>query len=155
MAAILEEMGRALLPGPFASTVLLAGTTLNAAASDRLKQTHLAASCGGEIRATVADLDRSASWHRESGPIAGEPGSGGTELTTAKLFVGDAAAADFIIVAARAGDARELVLLLVPRETRGVQIMLTPGVDLTRRLYRVVFDHVRVPPDLLVARGAA
>src|SRR5271170_1679419 len=34
MAVTLEEMGRALLPGPFSSTVLLAGTLLEAAGSD-------------------------------------------------------------------------------------------------------------------------
>src|SRR5580698_9525533 len=47
MAATLEEMGRALLPGPFSSTVLLAGSLLEAAANDSQKQKYLAAICSG------------------------------------------------------------------------------------------------------------
>src|SRR6185503_12095693 len=62
MAAIVEEMGRALLPGPFPSAVLFAGSLLNAAGSDAQKQKYLAPICRGDIRATVALLEKSASW---------------------------------------------------------------------------------------------
>jgi len=153
MAATLEEMGRALLPGPFVSTVLLAGTALSRAASEQLKQTYLTAICRGDARATVAILERSASWRREAIAMEANDCGGGFELTGEKLFVGEAAVADFIIVAARTREARDLVLLLVPSGAAGMRTTVTPGVDLTRRLYRVSFDKVRVPQDHLVARG--
>jgi len=41
MAATLEEMGRALLPGPFSSTVLLAGSLVEAAGNDGQKKQYL------------------------------------------------------------------------------------------------------------------
>jgi alkylation response protein AidB-like acyl-CoA dehydrogenase len=153
MAATLEEMGRALLPGPFVNTVLLAGTALSRAASEQLKQTYLTAICRGDARATVAILERSASWRRDAIAMEANDCGGGYELTGEKLFVGEAAVADFIIVAARTREARDLVLLLVPSGAAGMRTTLTPGVDLTRRLYRVSFDRVRVPQDHLVARG--
>jgi alkylation response protein AidB-like acyl-CoA dehydrogenase len=154
MAATLEEMGRALLPGPFVSTVLLAGTALDSGVNERLKETSLASIGRGEARASLALLERSASWRREAVAMDARHHAGDYELTGEKLFVGDAMLADFLIVAARTGDARELVLLLVPSTTPGLQTVPTPGVDLTRRLYRVSFDRVRVPGDHLIARGA-
>ena len=154
MAATLEEMGRALLPGPFVSTVLLAGTVLSRGVNDRLKHTYLTPICRGDARATVAVLERSASWHRDAIAMEAKEAGGGYELSGEKLFVSDASAADFIIVAARVGDARELVLLLVPSGTSGMQTTMTPGVDLTRRLCRVSFDRVHVPRDQVIARGA-
>jgi alkylation response protein AidB-like acyl-CoA dehydrogenase len=154
MVATLEEMGRALLPGPFVSTVLFAGTALSSAVDHRLKHTYLAPVCRGEARATVAVLERSASWHREAIAMEAKESGGGYELTGEKLFVGDASAADFIIVAARTGVARELVLLLVPSGTPGMETTMTPSVDLTRRLYRVAFDRVHVSQDRVIAHGA-
>ena len=153
MAATLEEMGRALLPGPFVSTVLFAGTALSSGVNERLKQTYLAPICRGEARATVAVLERSASWHRDAVAMEAKDDEAGYLLTGEKLFVGDASIADFMIVAARTSD-RDLMLLLVPTQTSGLQTMMTPSVDLTRRLYRVTFDRVQVPHDHLVARGA-
>src|SRR5579859_5509585 len=62
MAAAMEEMGRALLPGPFFSTVLLAGTVLENAGNKAQKERYLGAICRGEAKATVALLEDSASW---------------------------------------------------------------------------------------------
>jgi alkylation response protein AidB-like acyl-CoA dehydrogenase len=45
MAATLEEMGRALLPGPFSSTVLAAGSLLEAAGNDSQKKEYSGAIC--------------------------------------------------------------------------------------------------------------
>ncbi len=57
MAVTLEEMGRALLPGPFSSTVLLAGSLIEAAGSESQKQKYLGAICRGEAKATLALLE--------------------------------------------------------------------------------------------------
>jgi len=147
MAAVLEEMGRALVPGPFVSTVLLAGTLLDAAASDEQKKTYLAPICRGEMRATLALLERSASWDPSAVRMDAKAVGDCFELTGEKLFVGDAAVADFIIVAARD------VLLVVPSKSPGLTLTATPGVDLTRRLYRVSFDRVKVSGGDLLAKG--
>src|ERR1700732_502777 len=48
MAAALEEMGRALLPAPFFSTVLMAGPLLERAADHEAKRRWLIPICTGE-----------------------------------------------------------------------------------------------------------
>ena len=152
MVAALEEMGRALVPGPFISTVLLAGTALDRAGSEEQKQKYLGAICRGEAKSTLALLERSASWDLDAVKLeARRQTGGGLLLQGEKLFVGDAAIADFLLVAARLEG--ELALFIVPSQTHGMEKSVTPGVDLTRRLYRVSFDHTPVLAENLLARG--
>src|SRR5260370_17700327 len=54
MAVTLEEMGRALLPGPYFSPVLAAGTVLESAGNEHQKPQYLAALCRRRVKATVA-----------------------------------------------------------------------------------------------------
>lgn len=146
MAAALEEMGRALLPGPFFSTVLLAGTVLENAGDDNQKDKYLGAICRGEARSTLALLEDSASWSPDAVKMTAQ----GLFLTGRKLFVPDAAVADFLICAGRMDG--DLALFVVPANSRGLQIQPLPAMDGTRKLYEVVFDSV---PGELLAQGAA
>ena len=68
-----------------------------------------------------------------------------------KLFVWDAAIADFLISVARLNG--ELALFLVPANSRGLRITDLPGMDSTRKLYEVAFDGVSVPRQSLLAEG--
>ncbi len=136
LAALVEEMGRALVPGAFLSN-LFAGAVLQAADATK----HLAAISNGEKTATVALLESSANWDPKAvqmPTLAGE-----------KLFVPDAESADLIVVAAR--DGNKLALYLV--ESHAVTKTLMPAMDLTRRLYKVKFDHPAA--ELLVEGDAA
>lgn len=54
MAVVLEEMGRALVPGPFLSTTLLAGTVIELGGTPEQKKKYLPAIASGEIKATLA-----------------------------------------------------------------------------------------------------
>src|SRR5579864_5934360 len=144
MAATLEEMGRALLPGPFFSTVLLAGSLLENAGNETQKKKYLGAICRGEAKATVALLEDSASWS----PDAVKMKASGLSLTGRKLFVPDAAVADFLIVVARMEG--ELALFVVPSNARGLRITHLPAMDATRKLYEVTFDST---PAELLAQG--
>jgi len=146
LAAALEEMGRALLPGPFFSTVLLAGTAIEKAGNENQKQKYLGAICRGEARATLALLEESASWS----PDALKMTASGLFLTGRKLFVTDAAVADFIVCAARMDG--DLALFVVPADARGLQISPLPAMDGTRKLYEVTFDSA---PGELLAQGRA
>ena len=135
LAALAEEMGRALVPGAFLST-LLAGSVIHAAGSVR----HLAQIASGEVKATVALLEAGGSWNPDAVAMKG--------LTGDKMFVPDAGAADVIVVAAR--DGGELALYLVDAKSAGISP--TPSIDLTRRLYNLKFDDA---PGELLARGDA
>jgi alkylation response protein AidB-like acyl-CoA dehydrogenase len=144
MAVTLEEMGRALLPGPFSSTVLLAGSLLEAAGSDSQKQKYLGAISRGEAKATVALLEDSASWS----PDAVQMKASGLTLNGRKMFVPDAAVADLLLAVARMDG--DLAIFLVPSNAPGLRITNLPAMDATRKLYEVTFDNVAAE---LVAQG--
>src|SRR6202171_2904213 len=60
LVVLMEEMGRAVVPGPFFSTVLLGGLALLAACTDAQKKAGLPKITSGEARATLAWMDPSA-----------------------------------------------------------------------------------------------
>jgi alkylation response protein AidB-like acyl-CoA dehydrogenase len=131
---LMEESSRALLPGPFFSTVVLAGSVLDAIATPAQKKQYLAPICRGEVRATVAILEASASWNPHDVQLTATNG----KLTGEKFFVSDAAIADFLIVVARNG------VFLVHSKAPGLKISPMSGMDLTRKLYVVEFSDTPV-----------
>ncbi len=151
MVVTLEEMGRALLPSPFFSTVLMAGTLLDSAADDSQKEKYLAPICRGEAKATVAFLEESASWDPSFVRLNASASGGGYRLAGLKLFVPDAAVADFLICVARL--AGELALFVVPSNTPGVRITYMPTMDATRKLYEVTLQNVTIGRENLLAYG--
>jgi alkylation response protein AidB-like acyl-CoA dehydrogenase len=151
MASTLEEMGRALLPGPFLSTVLMAGPLLEGASNGEQKHKLLSAICSGEAKAAVALLEDSASWSPDSIQLKAKSSSGNYVLDGRKLFVWDAAVADFLICVARLNG--ELALFLVPAKAPGLRITDLPAMDFTRKLYEVALDGVSVHRENLLAEG--
>lgn len=126
---LMEEAGRALLPGPFFSTVVLAGSIIDAVAGAAHKAKYLAPICRGQARATVAILESNASWNLSDIQLT----AANNKLTGEKLFVSDAAIADFLIVVARNG------VFVVDSKAPGLKISAMSAMDLTRKLYVVEF----------------
>jgi len=126
---LMEEAGRALLPGPFWSTVALAGAVIDAVASDTQKTRYLTPICRGQARSTLALLEAGATWDLADAKLAAADG----RLTGEKLFVLDAAVADFIVVAAPTG------VFLVEAQAPGLSITPMPALDLTRNFDAVQF----------------
>jgi alkylation response protein AidB-like acyl-CoA dehydrogenase len=122
-ALLMEEMGRALVPGPYFST-MTAAAVVEACGSVGHKQRYLVPVCAGDARAALALIDRSA-----IEPIAMRKGA----LTGEKLFVADAAVADYLVVLAKG-------VCVVERGAPGLTIEPMPGLDLTRKLYAVKFN---------------
>jgi len=130
LVLLMEEAGRALLPGPFFSTVALAGTALQFLAAPEQREDLLPAISRGNARATVAFLESSVSWNPADLQITATNG----RLRGEKLFVADAAIADWILVAAKNG------VFLVRANAPGLQVVPMQGMDLARKLYTVQFD---------------
>ncbi|MBX9602188.1 MAG: acyl-CoA/acyl-ACP dehydrogenase [Bryobacteraceae bacterium] len=148
LAVLLEEMGTALAPGPYFSSVILAGTLLEAAGSDGVKKRYLKPLCEGKLRATAALLEGAANWTFDAVKMQVT----GDLLSGTKMFVTDAAAADFIIVPAMRDG--ELTLWIVNAKASGLAITPMPALDLTRKLYKLTFDCVEAS-DLLASGAAA
>ncbi|HLG95655.1 MAG TPA: acyl-CoA dehydrogenase family protein [Bryobacteraceae bacterium] len=153
MAATLEEMGRALLPGPFFSTVLMAGALIESAGSESQKQKYLGPIARGEARATVAMLEDPPSPTPGTVQMTVQRTDGAYVLNGTKLFVPDAAVADHIVVAARLDG--DLALLVVPATAAGVSISPMSSIDLTRKIYEVSFNGAKAASDDLLASGEA
>jgi alkylation response protein AidB-like acyl-CoA dehydrogenase len=133
LVLLMEEAGRALLPGPLFSTVALAGAVLDCSGSHAQKEKYLAPICRGHARATLALLEANASWD----PADARMVSAGGRLSGGKLFVPDAGVADFIVVVGR--DA----LHVVEAGSPGVTVTPMSGVDITRPLYELTLDDAR------------
>lgn len=151
VAAVMEEMGRMLLPGPYLSTVLLAGTLLDHAGTEAQKERYLGPLCTGELKATLALLEESASWSNDAVRMQACATADGYRLNGRKVFVPDAEVAAIVVCAARLG--AELALFIVPNGSKGMTLRPTPAMDGTRKLYEVMFDAVALAPDALLARG--
>src|SRR5246127_3593296 len=99
LCVIAEEIGRALAPVPFSSTVYLAAEALLLAGTDAQKQKWLPAIAQGEAIGTLALFEGKGN----PSPQAIKLTASGGMLNGAKKPVPDAAIADFAIVAARTG----------------------------------------------------
>jgi alkylation response protein AidB-like acyl-CoA dehydrogenase len=152
MAVVAEEMGRACLPGAFLST-LFAAALIARAGSPKQQSKYLEPIVAGEIKATVALLEPSASWDIGAVRLKAEGNNGNFRLTGRKPFVPDAEIADLLICVARNGES--LALIPVTRGADGMQIKATPSMDATRKLYEVTFADVSVAEDAFGADGDA
>ena len=102
LVLVMEEMGRVMLPSPFIWTAMVA-EALRRAGSDAQKKALLPKIASGNLIATIAWLEPSASWDASSITLTARRDGPNYVLDGTKLFVNDAHLADCIVVAARTG----------------------------------------------------
>jgi alkylation response protein AidB-like acyl-CoA dehydrogenase len=155
LTVILEEMGAALLPSPFLSTVLLAGQTILLGGSETQKKTYLPKIADGSLLATLAMTEPSGRFDAAGiAEVKATPEAGGFCIVGTKLFVPDAHVADVLVVAARTQDTGDksagISLFLVEGNSPGLSTTLLKTMDQTRKQCEVVFDNVHVAHDHLL-----
>ena len=152
LIVVLEECGRALLPGPFFATMGLAVPALIEAGTEAQKKEALGAIAEGKARATLAFTEPSGRWDAGGVTLAAKPVGGGWRLDGVKLFVPDAAGADYTVVAARTrGEGEEgISLFLVKGRPKGMTVTQLQTLDMTRRWCEVRFDGVELDADSLM-----
>src|SRR5215813_13991427 len=159
LVVLLEEMGRAVVPGPFFSTVLLGGLALLEAGTEAQKKAWLPKICAGEARATLAWMEPSAEMGAAGITLSAVAKGAGFTLNGTKLFVHDAHTADVIVVAARTASGQNpeegISLFLVPRSTPGVSVTLLPTMDQTRKLCEVTLSNVDLGGDAIMGASGA
>jgi alkylation response protein AidB-like acyl-CoA dehydrogenase len=148
---ILEEMGRALVPGPYFATAALGAPAIVLGGNETLKGRWLERIAGGEIKATVGILDEDGQLGPEHVKATAVKDNEGYVLNGKKFFVPDVAAADIAGVAARTGDAEDCVtLFLVETGAPGVSIEENRLTDSTSRSGQLVLNDVRVDHDSIL-----
>ncbi len=153
MALLLEEMGRAVLPGPFLFSSLVVPVALRRA-SAALQKRWLPEIARGAAIGTIAFSEESDRWDAGGIQARARRERDHYVLDGLKLFVPYAAAADFLLAAFRTSLPAEggITVFLVPRTAPGVRIRPLQCVDLTRRIYEAEFRGVRVPDSAVVGR---
>ncbi len=125
LAVLLEEMGRALVPGPFVPTVVLAGLAILAAGTEEQKQQFLTKIANGDILMTLASLESSGGLEASDITVKATPDGDNFIIDGTKLFVPDAHVADYLLCVARTKDGPNkeegITLFLVDTTTAGIR----------------------------------
>jgi alkylation response protein AidB-like acyl-CoA dehydrogenase len=149
LCVIAEEMGRALAPVPFSSTVYLAAEALLLAGSQAQKQKWLPKIASGEAIGTLALFEGKGNPSPQGIKLSA---AGGT-LNGVKKPVPDGAIADLAIVAARTGSSgrdSDISLFLVDMKGGGVEaevsVKALTNVDPTRGQAELIFKDCKAEP---------
>jgi alkylation response protein AidB-like acyl-CoA dehydrogenase len=148
LAVLIEEIGRALVPGPYMSTVVYCGLPILDAGTDEQKKALLPKIARGELIATLALTEPSASWDPAGVETRATADGGDFVISGTKLFISDAHVADWLLCVARTKDSAKpengITLFLVDAKSPGIKTtpLKTIGDD---KQFEVVFDKVRVP----------
>ncbi|MFN5277232.1 acyl-CoA dehydrogenase family protein [Bradyrhizobium sp.] len=145
LCVIAEEMGRALAPVPFSSTLYLAAEALLIAGSDAQKQKWLPKIASGDAIGTLALFEGKGN----PSPKAVKVTANGGVLNGVKKPVADGAIADFAVVAARTGSSgreSDISLFIVDLKAAGVEVKSLTNIDLTRGQAEITFRNAKAEP---------
>lgn len=137
LCVLAEELGRAIAPIPFASSVYLATEAIVAHGTDAQKAHYLPKLAAGELIGTLALAE---------GPDNPRPAAVGARVSAGRLTgdkwpVTDGSVADFAVVVARGAD-DAIGLSLVDLNGAGVSRETLETIDPTRNQARLKFDAV-------------
>ena len=147
LAVLLEEMGRACLPGPFLSTVVLGALPILDAGNESQKQRYLPAVVRGE---SILSLAMPASMERIPGGSAMMPEAtmqgDGCVIEGRCLFVPNAHIADHLVCVVRASNDEGTAIVIANARSPHVHSSLLKSIG-GDKLCEVVFD------DLVVSKA--
>ena len=156
LAVLLEETGRACLPGPLFSNVVLGGLTILDAGTAEQKKSYLPRISRGEAIVTLALTEPDVQYRAKSVKVRAKVDGDDYVISGPKLFVPDAHVANHLLCVARTeetSDAEQgISVLLVDAGTPGLSHSMLKTMSGDKQC-EVVFDNVRVSKDRVV--GAA
>jgi alkylation response protein AidB-like acyl-CoA dehydrogenase len=148
LAVVVEELGRAVAPGPFVPTVTQFAPVVAEAGSPEQQERFLGAVAAGECTGALALVEASGAVDPGRLAATAEPDGTSYVLRGTKTMVVEAATADEIVVVARRpgtdGDAG-IGAFVVPQGDVGVEPVA--ALDGSRPLARVTLDGARTGPD--------
>jgi len=147
LCVIAEELGRAVAPVPFSSSIALAAEAILRAGSQEQKQKYLPRLASGEAIGCLALVEGTG----RISPDAVRATVSGGRVSGTKAPVTDGDIADFAVVAARDGNA--VSLHIVDLGGKGVRRETLPSVDPTRSQARITFDQAAAEPLGAAADG--
>ncbi len=146
LVVLLEEFGRALVPGPFISTVVLGAVPIMEAGTDEQKAQYLPKIAAGDVIMTMALTEPSAKWTADGVTLEAKKDGGDYVLNGTKLFVPDAHVTDHMVVVARTGGKGEdgITLFIVDSKSDGIKFEQLKTIAADKQS-EVIFENVKVP----------
>jgi len=145
LALLLEEMGRACLPGPFFSSVVLGGLSILDTGSEEQKQGYLPGLiCGEKIFTLALTEPGHQNYDASSVTVEATRDDGNYIINGAKLFVPDAHVADYLLCVAKTKPKSGITIFLTDAKDPAIKctVLKTMAGD---KLCEVIFDQVSVP----------
>ncbi|MFN2543386.1 MAG: acyl-CoA dehydrogenase family protein [Actinomycetota bacterium] len=149
LGIVLQEMGRALLPSPYFSTVCLAANAILNAGTEQQKKELLPAIASGQRIATLALAEPSGRWDAGGIELEARETGGAFTLSGTKTYVLDGHVAGLIVVAARlpgTSGTEGICLFLVDGDADGLARTKLDTIDLTRKQARLELEGVAATP---------
>lgn len=137
LSVLYEEVGRALVPGPFAD-VVLSEYLLMDLASEEQKRRYLPQMARGGLIATIAYTEPEGLYDPQHVTLKADASGDGYVLNGTKLFVSNAGNADLLLVVAQG-----LTVFAVDPGASGIEIGLLETIGSDRQC-EVVFTNVNV-----------
>src|SRR4030043_29815 len=154
LAVLLEEMGKACMPGPYFSPVVLGGFPILDVGTEAQKQEYLPQIAQGKSIFTLALTEPSGSYDTASIKAKAVPDGDGWVISGTKLFVPDAHVADYILCVARTKDKAEpeegLTTFIVKAKQPGIGHTVLNA--MAGKLCEGVFDGVKVPKENIMGQ---
>jgi alkylation response protein AidB-like acyl-CoA dehydrogenase len=148
LIVLLEEFGRALVPGPFISTVVLGAMPILEAGTEEQKKEFLPKIAAGKLTLTLALTEPSAKWDADGVAMPAKAEGDSFVLSGTKLFVPDAHVSDYMVVAARTKETANpedgITLFLVDSKSAGIEFTVLKTIAEDKQC-EVAFNEVRVP----------
>lgn len=155
LSVLLEEMGRACLPGPFFSTVVLGGFTIIEAGNEEQKKDLLPKIATGEVILAMALTEPSASYDAASVTVQAVPDKDDYIINGTKLFVENAHIADYMVCVTRTKDGSSaedgITLFIVDGKSPGISTTVLKTIAGDKQC-EVIFDNVRVPKKNILGK---
>jgi alkylation response protein AidB-like acyl-CoA dehydrogenase len=154
---LIEEFGRALVPGPFISTQVGGVLPLLEGGTDQQKSYALPKIASGEAIWTLAYTEPSARFDTEGVALEVKEDGNDVVLNGTKLFIRDANVADYFTVVGRKPGTKGddgITLVIVDAKTAGISQTQLKTIAADKQA-EVKFENVRVPKASIIPGGAA
>lgn len=156
LAILLEEMGRACLPGPFFSSIILGGFTILDFGSTMQKQKYLPHIANGGSIFTLSLSEVNAWYDATSIKTTAAADSDVFMIGGTKLFVPDAHVADHLLCVARTKQSvnpeEGLTVFIVETSSPGLSYSALKTIS-GDKLFEVVFDGVKVSRENILGQA--
>ena len=153
LVPILEEMGRALLPGLFLETNALVVPLLEQFGTAQQKAKYLSAIASGDHTFTVAWLEPGGNYKPSNVQVHGSLEGDVLTLNGVKALVPDVELANSLLVVVRTAEGQDkqgISLVIVDCDAASLQVQGQKNMDETRLLAEVTFHNVQVSSQQIV-----